>query len=270
MARRMRMTYRLTETWLRAELVQLRNNCGLRGMTVRQAAAAAGLNPRTIERIEVGPESITAKSLEKLMHVYKVGPKRRAELRDMQEQASRVGWWDAWYGDGLSPAYIEHCELETISDGVDLYVTTMFHGLVQCEEYAYWAQGLSPPSKMRKGDAADRMVELRMARQQRFHGRERRLRLLVDEAVLLAKRGPLAQQLAYLRELEQQGRLRARVLPADADLAIPDTFGVFSVGRRKVLCSGVFVEHHVHHGLPVPKSQENFDIGWGQATPLFT
>lgn len=264
------MTHRLTESWLRAELAQLRNNYSVRGMTVRQVAEEADLHPRTIERIEVGPEPITAKSLEKLMHVYKLGSKARTRLRDMLEQANRVGWWDEWHDDDLSPAYIEHCELESIADGYDLYVATMFHGLLQCEEYAYWAQGLSPPSKMRQGEPADRMVQLRMARQQRFWERGSPLRLLVDEPVLLARRGPFTQQLDHLRSLEQQGRLSARMLPADADLAIPDTFGLFNVGDRKVLCSGVFVEHHVHHGLPVSKSQENFDMGWQQAMPLFT
>lgn len=264
MARRKRLTHRLTESWLRAELVKLRSDSG---MTVKQVADETGMHPRTIERIEVGPEPISADSLGKLLHLYTVGSKLRTRLRDMQQLANSSGWWDAWREDGLSPAYIEHCELEQVADKVDLCVTSMFHGLVHCEEYARWAQSLSPVQ--REGAAADRMIALRMERQRQFRQRNCPLRLLVDEAVLLAKRGPLPQQLAHLRDLESQLMLQTRVLPADGALAVPDTFGTFTAGARRVLCLGLFLEHHTQDNELAQRVQGMFDSGWHKSKSLF-
>lgn len=267
MARRARMTHRVTERWLREELITLRDkNDWTRGYLAR----VTGMHPRTIERIENGPEPISTKSLAALMYVYGLGKAAKDRLRDMQELAYAVGWWDEWHDVELSRSYAEHCELEHLADKIDMFAPTIFHGLVQSPEYAEYIQTMSRPA-LRSGPRADRFIQLRLERQQRCWAKRRKVRVLIDAVVLSGwERGPVRQQVAYLIDLERQGALEVKALPLNEALIVPDIFTVFTVGKRKSVCLGGLVEHHTEAPITITDAQDLFDQAWGQSVPLAT
>lgn len=259
------MTYRVIERWLREDLIKLRQE---KGWTIDRVVRDTGMHKRTIERVERGPDLVSARSLAALMHVYDVGPQLRQRLRDMQELAGCVGWWDGWHDIDLLPGYAEHIELEEVADRIDFYSMMYFNGLVQSPEYAAWMQKKSLQSQLREGPMADRHIQLRLARQERCLTPKRRVRLLIDETLLLTRRGPLIEQLAHLGELEERGILTARVLPAREQVIIQDAFMLFTAGKRKSLCLG-FTEQHMEDQGSLARAQKHFELGWARSEPLF-
>lgn len=228
------------------------------------------MNVRTLERAENGPEAVTYDTLAALCHVYGASRAKRDRLREMREQAYRVGWWDEWHDVGLVDVYADHCELESIADRIDLLSAVFFQGLVQSPEYAgfiqrAWSVDDRPDDE--SGDSVDdRFIQLRMERQRRCWTAPRQIRLLMDES--MPRRGPLDAQLDHVLDLEGQGLLQARVLPARDPLVVPDTFAVFHTGHRKTLCTGGFVEHHIDDTTAADRAQRLFDFCWQRAEPL--
>jgi transcriptional regulator with XRE-family HTH domain len=261
--------HQLTERWLRQDLIDLRVS---KGLTRRQAAAATGLDVRTIERIERPPGRISAASLARLIHAYQpMSMAVRERLRDTHDLAYQPGWWDRWHDTDLRTAYAEHCELEEICDEMILFAPTIFHGLVQCPEYAAYIQGVSPSPEFREGYRAQRLVELRMERQRRFWAspRRRRVRVLIDEVFFEAEqRGPVQAQTDYVLSLQEQGLLEARFVPLTESFIVPDVFVLFTVGEKMALCQGAFVEHHTPDERTMAGVRNLFEQAWHRAWPL--
>lgn len=261
------MTHEVTERWLRQELQELRE---AKGLNRRQAADATGMHVRTIERIETGPDPVSALSLAKLMHAYQpVRDALRQRLRDMRDLAYLPGWWDDWHDIDLNTVYAEHCELEEIATGVDLYAPTIFHGLVQSPGYAQYIQSVSPNPASRDGWLAGRLVDLRVERQRRFWAKRRKVRLLTDEMLLAQPhRGPLREQVDYVLDLQRQGRLEARFLPLTDSLVVPDIFMLLTVQQRQAVCLGGFAEYHVEDPQTLTDAHHLFERAWPNALPL--
>lgn len=263
------MHHRVTDRWLRQELADLRES---KNLTRAQAARAAYLDVRTIERIERGPDPVSRPSLTKLLHAY--APVRaglRQQLWSMRELAYLPGWWDDWHDADLRPSYAEHCELEEAADGMDLYAPTIFHGLVQCPEYAAFVQRVSPEPEFREGWRAERLVQLRIERQQRFWARPaQRVRVLVDETFFeTALRGcPVREQTDYVLDLEQRGLLEARFIPLTESLIVPDVFVLFTVRQKMALCLGAFYDYHVEDERTMTVMRNLFDQAWHRARPM--
>jgi len=270
MARRTRMTHRLTERWLREELIRLRS---AKGWNIDRVVAETGLHKRTIERVERGPDMVSARSLDALISAYNPDAVTVYRLREMRGLAERVGWWDDWHDVHMIPAYAEHCELEQTAKGIDLYSTAFFNGLLQSPAYAAHAQNHSPQVHLRDGPVADRFIALRLERQRRCWAVRRVVRVLIDESMLTDKgwpQGPLAEQLDYVHALEERGLLTARVIPRQLKLAIPDTFIVFTAGGgKKAVCFGGFIEHHAEDDWSLARAREFFELAWRRAVPLF-
>lgn len=274
------MTYRMTERWLREDLAELRT---AKGLTIDKVKDLTGLHKRTIERVERGPDRVSAKSLNLLLAAYGAKTPVANRLRAMQVQAETVAWWDEWHDVDLVLPYAEHCELEDVAERIDHYSPGYFPGLVQSPGYAAHMQQLAHLEHLRTGKTAERFIALRLKRQERRWSRRCAVRMLIDEPVLDPKRGPareaveqaeyervLAEQLDHVRDLEESGMLTTRVIPDMSRAAIPDTFSVFTAaGGRRALCFGGFIEHHAEDEYSLTRAREFFARAWQQATPLY-
>lgn len=254
-------THKVTERWLRQELIALREK---KGWTRGQLSRATGLYLRTIERVENGPEPVSAKSLAALMHVYGGSRTARDRLRDMQELSRIAGWWDPW-ADILPAEYADHCELETLADSMVIYSPMFYHGLTQSPEYARHLQQGSRGLDLREGVKAERFIELRMERQRQCWDRGVPMRVMIDEgAKMWTPPDIFPIQVDYMRSLQEKGCIMIKHLPLRTDFTFIDSIEVMSVRGRRVMCLGSATENHTNDDKLIDAYLQVFETRWEQ------
>lgn len=263
--------YLVTERWLREELVAAREGLG---WSRRKAAARADMSTRTIERVENGPDPIRPGNVSLLCDAYGIDNGKRAKLLAMCKRSRETAWWDAYRDLPVSKVYQEHCELEEISEKIDMFSGSFFHGLIQSREYAFHVQ-TQPGNSYSTGQEAERFVELRMERQQRIFGVPgRRLRHLFPlHMPLLGKRERpdiFGRQIEYLAELHGQGVVESRAVPSEAiAIALAGMIHVFCSAERVTCCFSGGYEFHTE-GFPgsTARIDKTFERFWASSIPV--
>jgi hypothetical protein len=118
-------------------------------------------------------------------------------------------------------------DLEAEADELSIYDTQFVNGLVQTKEYARAIYLASRPDD--SPDDTERMVDLRMARQQRLLDGDLRLRLVLCEWVLQQAYGGdaiLRAQIHHLAELSELRNVALQILPVRA---LPGVVGSFTL-----------------------------------------
>ncbi|WP_300614133.1 helix-turn-helix transcriptional regulator [Trebonia sp.] len=197
---------------LGTELRRLRDSSRYK---LEEVAAALGVAPSTLSRIETGKAPTKSAYLNQMLEMYGVtDPAQRQVLVDMAREGHRKGWWAA-YDDVLPSGFDIYVGLEAETAGIRSYEISVVPGLLQTADYA-----LAVIREMFPRYTAaqiDRLVDLRMARQQRLDD-EPPLELwaILDEAVIRRTVGGPAvmrRQLNHLIAEANRPGITMQILP---------------------------------------------------------
>jgi transcriptional regulator with XRE-family HTH domain len=193
-----------------AALKRLREEAGL---TMAQVVEKTDISQSKLSRIETLEIGITGDDTRTLCEAYGVDKETTDALAELARQGRRRGWWHIYSGDVLLK-FVDFVELETDARAVNSFQTDLIFGLLQTERYA--------EAVIRHGDptASDETiagrVELRMARQERWHKGGFELWSIVDESALRRPIGGakvMAEQLDHLTTMAAHPKITLQVLP---------------------------------------------------------
>jgi transcriptional regulator with XRE-family HTH domain len=221
---------------LGAELRMLRDQAGL---TIEDVAKELECSISKVSRLETGQGIPKSRDVRDLLDRYGVTDQAQRDrlmcwVRDGQCQ----GWWDD-FSDVLVPGdpliwcadNLRYVALEQDASEVRCFESTLVNGLLQTEDYA--RSVLSTLSTVESHEVTDRLVELRMRRQDRLYATEDPLgvRVLLDEAVLHRPVGGEQVMRAQLERLladAKRPNITVQVLPFRVG-AHPAVGGSFSM-----------------------------------------
>ena len=228
---------------LRTELLQLRRD---QNMTQETVARALDWHPSKLIRIEGGKSRITKTDLQALLRQYGVVSTHRQERLEALAQGARgTAWWDE-YRDVIDEATISYIGHEPGAVVLRQFENALIPGLLQTREYA--TAVVSHFVKDRKDRSVERLVALRMRRQEAMRGRDQppRQEFIVDEAAIRRHIGMrtdtqiMARQLRRILNLVEGDELvGVRIVPfsagAYAGLGGPFVLVEFDKGLNDVL-----------------------------------
>lgn len=206
---------------LSLELRRLREESGL---TVTQAARAAGWNQSALSRAETrqwrqpNPAQLAA-----LLDVYGVTddkhPQKRAALLQLARDGRRRGWWADY---PITAEYSTYVGLEAEAAAVRNWEPTVLPGLLQTASYARAVITARAPDLT--PEQVDELVELRLERQHRLIGDTEPIRLwaIICETTIRALVGGtdvMVRQLDHLYRVAQLDHVRLQMLPHTAGAA---------------------------------------------------
>lgn len=209
---------------LGAELRRLRHDAELQ---LVDAARELDCSASKISRLENGKGIPRMPDVVALMRLYGVtDEEQRERLRQLVHESREQGWWEH-YTDGVQAerfvmnAPARYAALETEAVRVRSFEVSWVHGLLQAPEYTRAVLGALLPD--RTGSEVDRLVELRLRRQEALTQRKPplQLELVLDESVLSRVVGSpdvMAAQMRYLRERSELPNVAVRVLPFSVGL----------------------------------------------------
>jgi transcriptional regulator with XRE-family HTH domain len=188
---------------LGADLRQLREQNSLR---LEEVADHLGVAPSTLSRIETGKAPTRTSYLAVMLDLYGVAdPDRRRLLMDLAREGQRTGWWVA-YDDMLPAGTGTYLGLEAEASALLAFQEQVVPGLVRTADYARALIAARRPELA--ADQVERLVTVQMRRQHALRGENPiRLRLILDEAVLLRSIGSPAVMREQLAQLIAAGRL---------------------------------------------------------------
>lgn len=191
---------------LGAELRQLREGARLR---IEDVAAELECSVSKVSRLETGKGIPKARDVRDLLDRYGVDdPQHRDRVMRWAREGQSQGWWtqysDVLMPDPRDPLMAGHPEryiaLEADARLIESFEPIVVHGLLQTEDYARAVlRALSADT----GTAVlDRIIEVRLRRQQRLYTVEEplSLHLVIDESVL---RRPVGGDLVMQRQLRR-------------------------------------------------------------------
>jgi transcriptional regulator with XRE-family HTH domain len=212
---------------LAAELRALRETKGRSGESV---AHALRWSPSKISRYERAKTGLRPREVERLLDYYGVAGHHREMLLALAADASQKGWWEE-YADSLPEDYQQFIGLEHEATVVAIWHVDVVAGLLQTEAYArhiidsYDRIEPVPPSQV------NRLVRVRMRRQQVLDRTGLNLSVVLDESVLLRRIGTdrtMYEQLQRLAKECERPNLTLQVLPLDGPhTVIGESFVLF-------------------------------------------
>ncbi|MBV2154117.1 DUF5753 domain-containing protein [Kitasatospora sp. SUK 42] len=193
--------------------IELRKMRDSAGQTTAQAAAVFGLDRTKITQVEKGHYPITAERVRALAQAFGEVDSAYVEALASMAQERHKGWWDEYRG-FVPQGFLDICELEHYSMGMQSYQISHPPGLMQSERYCRAVfQDAEPP-------LTPRMVETRV--EQRMH-RSQALMIegahpytaIVHEAALRMQfggRDVARDQLEWMLELSLRPHVTLRVV----------------------------------------------------------
>ncbi|MGH3974645.1 MAG: helix-turn-helix domain-containing protein, partial [Pseudonocardiaceae bacterium] len=206
---------------LGAELRMLRDRAGL---TIEDVAKELECSISKVSRLETGQGIPKGRDVRDLLDCYGVTDQaKRDRLMRWVRDGQRQGWWHD-YSDVLAPDpenplvpdnLSRYVALEQDASKVCGFDSTLVHGLLQTEDYA---RAILNTLSTANREATDRLVQLRMRRQDRLYVAEDPLilHLILDEAVLHRRIGGeqvMRGQLKRLVTEAQRPNITVQVLP---------------------------------------------------------
>lgn len=199
---------------LGSELRRLRESAGL-----DQAAAAKHLECSTskISRCEKGQGLLRALELRSLLDLYHVvDPNAREALATIHREAAKTGWWEQAEFEQVLPSGLGvYVGLEADARAVQSWELGYVPGLLQTEDYA---RAVLSDARSRRPEEVERLVKVRMQRQERIQTGTEPLELwtVVDESALLRPIGGesvMRDQIHKLIDLTQLPHITIQVYP---------------------------------------------------------
>jgi transcriptional regulator with XRE-family HTH domain len=245
---------------LAAELREIREGKGKSGETV---AAALKWSPSKISRYELARTGLKPREVERLLDYYEITGSRRALLLALAEEAARKGWWEE-FTDSLSADYQQFIGLEHEASSIAIWHVEVVAGLLQTEAYArHIISSYSQVEPIAPG-MIERLVKVRMQRQQRLT-REPRLQLSVvlDESILKRRIGDervMYEQLQRLVYEADRPNVTLRILPLGTQHSVfGESFVIFRFGSdNEVILQDVVSAEHLKNDFSVEGERETY------------
>jgi transcriptional regulator with XRE-family HTH domain len=191
-----------------------------------EAARAINIKQAQMSNVESGKARITPENLKTLARLLDIPPDAAIRMEELRARAAIPGWWEK-YSDILSEPMQALVELEAEASWIRTYEGQVIPGLLQTKEYA--ERIISAGSAHARVGDIDRMLELRLRRQQRLESPDFQLTAVVSEMVIRQQIGGpdvLRDQLTYLVRATREHNVTVQVVPfaADAHAALCDQF----------------------------------------------
>lgn len=177
-----RMTRRPANMRGRQLGLELRRHRTALKVSADEVAARLGWSQSKVTRIENGVSPLTRPDLLRLLDHYGVtDDEARSQLIRLGQAARERGWWID-YREVLTASLPSYIALESDAAELHLWSWATIPGLLQTPAYARAV--LTYDLEVRSEDATDRLVEARMARQERLRDGELKLWAVLDESML--------------------------------------------------------------------------------------
>jgi hypothetical protein len=230
---------------LGAHLRRMREEAGI---TRGDAGYAIRGSESKISRLELGRVGFKVRDVEDLLTLYKLDdPEERDRLLDLARAANNPGWWQRY--DDITPNWFHsYLGLEMAAELIRTYEVQFVPGLLQTPDYARAVIQLGRDKRLLPPEEIDRLVALRMDRQDALRGiHPTKLWAIVDEAVLHRPIGGdavLRAQLEHLADVARQPGVTLQILPFESG-GYAATGGAFSLLRftDTDLPDIVYIEH---------------------------
>ena len=200
---------------LAAELREIREGKGESGDVV---AAALRWSPSKVSRYERAKTGLRPGEVERLLDHYQITGSRRALLLGLAEDATRKGWWEE-FASSLSDDYKQFIGLEHEAMSMAIWHVDVVAGLLQTEAYArHVISSYSRIEPVTPG-MVERLVRVRMRRQEVLNRDGLQLSVVLDESVLRRRIGDesvMYEQLQRLAREAARPNVTLQVLPLDA------------------------------------------------------
>ena len=237
---------------LGAELRRLRAKAGL---TLDEVADLMTCSTSKISRLETGKGIPKMPDIRELIRIYGVASDTEQDmLLRLVRDGRQPGWWEP-LTEGVHPERFvldypgRYEALENDATVIQSFDVTLVHGLLQTADYARAVLSIMLPHH--SAAEVDRLVELRLKRQEALHRTEPdplKLVAVLDEALLpraVGGREAWAAQLDHILEMAELPTVTVRVLPFSAGLlrAHPGRFVLLDI-PAELGSDVVYIEGH--------------------------
>ncbi|MPZ81912.1 MAG: helix-turn-helix domain-containing protein [Actinophytocola sp.] len=197
--------------------VELTNYRKQSGVSQSAAAKALGISSGMIGHYEVGRYFPAPEQITRLLELYGAPHHDVERLSVLAGRADQSSWLARW--NDIIPDWLRtYVGLEGLASHVIYYMPLVLPALVQTREYA---AGVTAPSARVRPDQQQRLVGLRMERQERLFAEDRPLQLmaLIEESILDRPIGGddapavMRGQLRHLLDLSERDNVEILVLP---------------------------------------------------------
>jgi transcriptional regulator with XRE-family HTH domain len=211
-------------------LQELREAAGLKR---EEAARVLRVAATTVRRMEMAEVALKIPYVQVLLETYGVADEETAAFVALAEEANEPGWWQRFH-DVLPEWFSMYVSLEGAARIIRSYEPHFVPGLLQTEAYARAVMQAGTIGQS-GGDAIERHVSLRLARQRLLEGADPpHLWVIMDETVLLrpvSVHGEVMRgQLDKLLEFAERDRVTLQVAEF-RDGPHPGTYAPFSLFR---------------------------------------
>ena len=197
--------------------VELTNYRKQSGVSQAAAAKALGISSGMIGHYELGRYFATPEQVASLLELYGAPRHDVERLSSLAGRADQGSWLARW--NDIIPDWLRtYVGLEGLASHVVTYTPLVLSALVQTREYSV---GVTAPSARVRPDQQERLVGLRMERQQRLFAEDRPLQLtaVIEESILDRPIGGdnasavMREQLRHLVDLAERDNVEILVLP---------------------------------------------------------
>jgi transcriptional regulator with XRE-family HTH domain len=244
---------------LAAELREIRESRGKSGDAV---AAALRWSPSKISRYERARTSLKPREVQRLLDYYQITGSRRALLLELAEDAAQKGWWEE-FADSLSADYQQFIGLEHEARSMAIWHVDVITGLLQTEAYArHIISSYSKVEPIAPG-MIERLVKVRMQRQQVLDREGLQLSVVLDESILKRRIGDdlvMHEQLQRLAREADRPNLTLQILPLDAQHTVfGESFVIFRFGPdNEAMLQDVVSTEHLRNDFSLEGEQETY------------
>jgi hypothetical protein len=239
------------------------------GMERDVPAGVLDCSSSKIGRIEAGDVGVRASELRDLLNLYEVAGQERKDLETLGKQ-TRQRRKRTSYGTAIPDWFRKYVNLEEGATEIKSYDTELVPGLLQTEEYA---RALTLASPLPPPDDVDRLVQARMARQERITGDDPAdMWVVLSEGALRRQIGGpdvLRRQLEHLRALAKKPNITIQISPftEGAHAATGFSFALLQLpnsdGLDVVYLEDLTSAHYIDND---PAEQQRYAVIWSYLT----
>ena len=198
---------------LTRELRRIRKDSG---MTQEQVASEMEWSLSKLIRIEGGGVSISVSDLKSLLTLYQIADEGHVEELVALARAARQRSWFTAFRDITSPQYVTFVGYEAAASIIRQFEPTLIPGQLQTEDYA------RAVTLEYAADRVDKLVEVRIRRQELLEDPARLFFFILDEAAIRRQVGAptnpgiMRRQLRRLIEIARQPNITIEIVPFSA------------------------------------------------------